>query len=54
MDANAQAMTGDAQSYCFNPRARDGREAADAVKRHGAWVSIHAPVMDAKINESQG
>ena len=33
---------------CFNPRARDGREFhfLDNFKR--SYVSIHAPVMDAK------
>ena len=34
---------------CFNPRARDGREAYDIAKSRNEPVSIHAPVMDAKI-----
>ena len=32
---------------CFNPRARDGREANNGESRRGSPVSIHAPVMDA-------
>ena len=34
---------------CFNPRARDGRETFISDKVSGKYVSIHAPVMDAKF-----
>ena len=33
----------------FNPRARDGRETVAKVAFDNPKVSIHAPVMDAKI-----
>ncbi len=33
----------------FNPRARDGREDSDPTLNPEIWVSIHAPVMDAKL-----
>ena len=32
----------------FNPRARDGRESQERRPCQSLWVSIHAPVMDAK------
>ena len=32
----------------FNPRARDGREEPEPVIVDDEFVSIHAPVMDAK------
>ena len=34
---------------CFNPRARDGREGLFAEAIADLDVSIHAPVMDAKL-----
>ena len=34
--------------FCFNPRARDGREGIGKRRRCTRIVSIHAPVMDAK------
>ena len=33
----------------FNPRARDGRELIGAECAPSVFVSIHAPVMDAKL-----
>ena len=33
----------------FNPRARDGRERKEPLPNMDIAVSIHAPVMDAKI-----
>ena len=36
----------------FNPRARDGREPPSPTKHNLSLVSIHAPVMDAKITSS--
>ena len=33
----------------FNPRARDGREELIARLELSVKVSIHAPVMDAKV-----
>ncbi len=35
----------------FNPRARDGRESDSYQQGQSGWVSIHAPVMDAKPND---
>ena len=35
-------------SRCFNPRARDGREKGVGSAVAVFFVSIHAPVMDAK------
>ena len=34
---------------CFNPRARDGREDGSKLLFGNDAVSIHAPVMDAKV-----
>ena len=34
----------------FNPRARDGREGMNDPKSFEHVVSIHAPVMDAKVS----
>ena len=34
---------------CFNPRARDGREETKPLVMQLMDVSIHAPVMDAKL-----
>ena len=48
MDANLLVDTKQ-RIACFNPRARDGRELrlCRSMQRHD--VSIHAPVMDAKV-----
>ena len=35
----------------FNPRARDGRDAIDNQQPQAETVSIHAPVMDAMIQQ---
>ena len=44
------------QYYCsvsFNPRARDGREHVQGYELDDYHVSIHAPVMDAKVCQYQ-
>ena len=46
MDAKNSAIDREV-SKCFNPRARDGREAIHLPLLALALVSIHAPVMDA-------
>ena len=47
MDANDNRKIRTLIIKGFNPRARDGREAAAFFGRIYAPVSIHAPVMDA-------
>ena len=49
MDANRWLSVSIRCSVSFNPRARDGREINHAGIFLGDGVSIHAPVMDAKI-----
>ena len=47
---DAKSATGTAARFRgFNPRARDGREARATVSAADRLVSIHAPVMDAKL-----
>ena len=48
MDAN-MVVVGTISSSSFNPRARDGREAQMLLDTVYTPVSIHAPVMDAKL-----
>ena len=49
MDANFLARFRQHLHACFNPRARDGREAIQVQNMVNYAVSIHAPVMDAKF-----
>ena len=49
MDAKVSLIALQQKRYCFNPRARDGREGRFTVISQNLTVSIHAPVMDANI-----
>ena len=42
------AEIGSSFKLSFNPRARDGREKGCIYEHRLTYVSIHAPVMDAK------
>ena len=49
MDAIGTNFDVSSNSFCFNPRARDGRDVLTCLGGFMLVVSIHAPVMDAIV-----